>query len=77
MAPVRAQPYRRPQHPKSRSTPFDILEKGMRFYAEKGLAVCEEGCWHLTPKGFLLSNRIIGGLLELQERSQPLTRRGR
>ncbi|MGO5114491.1 radical SAM family heme chaperone HemW [Candidatus Avoscillospira sp. LCP25S3_F1] len=57
--------------------PFDILEKGMRFYAEKGLAVCEEGCWHLTPKGFLLSNRIIGGLLELQERSQPLTRRGR
>lgn len=57
--------------------PFDILEKGMRFYAEKGFAVCEEGCWHLTPKGFLLSNRIIGGLLELQERSQPLTRRGR
>ena len=23
--------------------------------------------WHFTPEGFLLSNRLIGGLLELQE----------
>jgi len=31
-----------------------------------GYAVCEEdGGWHLTPNGFLLSNQIIGQLLEL------------
>lgn len=31
-----------------------------------GYAVCEEDRWHLTPKGFLVSNQIIGGLLEAQ-----------
>ena len=24
----------------------------------------EEGRWHLTPKGFLVSNQIIGGMLD-------------
>ena len=24
----------------------------------------EEGHWHLTPKGFLVSNQIIGGMLD-------------
>ena len=27
-------------------------------------AVQEEGRWHLTPKGFLVSNQVIGGMLE-------------
>lgn len=31
-----------------------------------GYAVCEEDRWHLTPKGFLVSNQIIGWLLEAQ-----------
>lgn len=26
----------------------------------------EDGRWHLTPKGFLVSNQIIGGLLDAQ-----------
>ena len=31
-----------------------------------GYAVCEaDGRWHLTPRGFLLSDQIIGRLLEL------------
>lgn len=31
-----------------------------------GYAVSEDGRWHLTPKGFLVSNQIIGGLLDAQ-----------
>ena len=31
-----------------------------------GYAVQEAGRWHLTPTGFLLSNQIIGKMLELQ-----------
>lgn len=33
--------------------------------AQAGYAVEEEGRWHLTPRGFLLSNQIIGRMLEL------------
>ncbi|MDD3346380.1 radical SAM family heme chaperone HemW [Oscillibacter sp.] len=29
-----------------------------------GYAVCEEERWHLTPNGFLVSNQIIGGMLD-------------
>ena len=54
--------------------PFEPLEKAMERFAEKGMAKKEDGRWRLTPKGLLLSNQIIGVLLELQERSQPLTR---
>ena len=31
-----------------------------------GYAVQESGRWHLTPKGFLVSNQIIGELLDAQ-----------
>ena len=31
---------------------------------QAGYALFEDGRWHLTPSGFLLSNQIIGGLLE-------------
>lgn len=31
---------------------------------EAGYAVCQEGRWHLTPRGFLVSNQIIGGVLD-------------
>ena len=31
-----------------------------------GYAVRENGRWHLTPKGFLVSNQIIGELLDAQ-----------
>lgn len=31
---------------------------------EAGYAVYEENRWHLTPRGFLVSNQIIGGVLD-------------
>ena len=42
---------------------FEPLEE----YRHYGWAVQEGGRWHLTPKGFLVSNQLIGELLELQE----------
>ena len=32
---------------------------------QAGYAVYEEDRWHLTPKGFLVSNQIIGGMLDV------------
>ena len=49
----------------------DVLEKNRDF----GYAVrTEDGRWHLTPKGFLLSNTIISDLLIAQDKSEPLKR---
>ena len=49
----------------------DILEKNRRL----GYAVCtEEKRWHLTPKGFLISNTIISDLLVAQDESHPLNK---
>ena len=45
-----------------------------------GYAVEEDGRWHLTPKGFLVSNQIIGELLDAQtaekQRRADATARG-
>ena len=40
------------------------LGQGLERFAATGHAVCAEGRWHLTPKGFLVSNQIIGQVLE-------------
>ena len=48
--------------------------------AAAGYAVEEDGRWHLTPKGFLVSNQIIGELLDAQtaekQRRAEATARG-
>lgn len=48
--------------------------------AGAGYAAEEKGRWHLTPQGFLLSNQIIGQMLELQnadkQRRAEATARG-
>ena len=44
---------------------FSPLEPLLERYAAAGLAVhAEDGSWHLTPKGFLVSNTLIGELLD-------------
>ena len=56
--------------------PFTPLEECLQKYASQGYAVhTQEGAWHLTPEGFLISNTIISDLLLLQERSTPMSRR--
>ena len=39
---------------------FEPLADLLRQCAGQGLAAEDEQGWHLTPKGFLVSNRIIG-----------------
>lgn len=46
---------------------FDPLEQKLEEYEHQGWAVKEENRWHLTPKGFLVSNQLIGDLMAIQE----------
>lgn len=45
---------------------LELLEK----YEENGWAQFSDGRWRFTPKGFMLSNRLIGELLEAQTRQR-------
>ncbi len=49
---------------------FTPIEKTLEVFAGKGWARCDEGRWHFTPQGFLLSNLLIGALLEAQSGSR-------
>ena len=55
--------------------PFEPIEKALRVLEKNDLAVLENGRWHLTPKGFMLSNSILVELLEAQQKSRPLTQK--
>ena len=46
---------------------FDPIGARLHDYEQHGWATRTDGRWHFTPEGFLLSNRLIGELLELQE----------
>jgi oxygen-independent coproporphyrinogen-3 oxidase len=46
---------------------FDPIAAKLSEYEQKGWAVQVGRRWRLTPEGFLLSNRLIGELQELQE----------
>ena len=48
---------------------FAPIEALLRSYAEHGWAVCEQGRWRLTAEGFLLSNQLIGPLMDAQQPS--------
>ena len=48
---------------------FAPLERRLLEYERRGLACRADGRWRLTPQGFLVSNQIIGQLLELQEQA--------
>ena len=50
---------------------FTPIEKRLEEFAAHGWAEkTAQGRWRFTPEGFLISNRLIGDLLERQERSQ-------
>ncbi len=46
---------------------FDPIAAKLAEYEQKGWAARSGRRWHFTPEGFLLSNRLIGELLENQE----------
>lgn len=46
---------------------FAPMEQKLKEYEARGLACRSGERWRLTPEGFLLSNHIIGSLLEAQE----------
>ncbi len=48
---------------------FDPLEQKLEEYERQGWAVKKNCRWQLTPKGFLVSNQLIGDLLTVQEAS--------
>lgn len=48
---------------------FRPLEALLRGYQARGLAAEQGGRWHFTPEGFLISNLLIGEILEAQERN--------
>lgn len=49
---------------------FAPIEERLQQFAAQGWAEkTPEGRWRLTPKGFLVSNQLIGDLLERQERA--------
>ena len=50
---------------------FTPIEKRMKEFAAQGWAEkTAEGRWRLTPRGFLVSNQLIGDLLERQEKAR-------
>ena len=50
--------------------PFAAMEVLLQSYAAHGLAEATEAGWRLTPRGFLVSNQIIGALLEALGREE-------
>jgi len=52
-------------HDRFRSN-FAPLEELLQEYDRKGWAVKENDRWHFTPSGFLLSNLLIGLMLDKQ-----------
>lgn len=46
---------------------FEPIEQKLIEFERRGWAARQDCRWHLTPQGFLLSNQLIGQLLEAQE----------
>ena len=55
--------------------PFEPLAEVLAKHRAFGYTgINDEGRWHLTPKGYLLSNTIISDLLVAQDESRPIRR---
>lgn len=46
---------------------FDPIEQKLEEYERNGWAARQDRRWYFTPKGFLVSNQLIGDLLSIQE----------
>lgn len=53
---------------------FNKIEACLRKYEEQGCATFTDGNWHLTPKGFLISNPIIADILVALEQSEHIAK---
>ena len=55
---------------------FSGIAQQLEEFIRRGWAVADGGRWHFTPSGFLISNVLIGKLLEAQTdrkgRAQPV-----
>jgi len=49
---------------------FGMMNELFELYREHGWAELRDGRWSFTPEGFLLSNRLIGGILEAHTRQK-------
>ena len=55
--------------------PFEPIEEILLRLQAQEYAAFTSGRWHLTPKGFMLSNTILVELLEAQQKSKPLAQK--
>ena len=55
--------------------PFEPIEDILVRLQMQEYAAFTSGRWHLTPKGFMLSNTILVELLEAQQKSKPLAQK--
>ena len=51
---------------------FSPIEKELIAFEQQGYARLDNGRWHFTPKGFLVSNELLTKLLLAQQESSPL-----
>ena len=63
------------EYEKNYLMPFEPLLETILPLEQRDLFYQKDGRWILTPKGFLVSNQIIGLLQEAQERSEPLAKK--
>ena len=66
----------RREYERSYLLPFAPLQQLLERFAAHGLAAQSGSRWYLTPRGWLVSNRIILALQDAQEKSTPLARSG-
>ena len=63
----------REEYEKSFLMPFAPLEQVLTYHATHGLVKKVGSRWRLTPQGFLVSNQLIGQLIDAQAKSTPLS----
>lgn len=51
---------------------FDAARKMLDSFIARGWAINKDGRWSFTPKGFLISNALIGSILDLQTKERTM-----